>query len=178
MNNKHIAVILVGLLGFVLLQGLLWVRGERDKTISKAEGLQAEEATQRQLVAIQTAQVAQLRQSSTDLISFLDAWEEPLSRVRTSENAEALFITKIRDGNLASLSQKFDRVALKGGTSLPAVVRAQLTFEDDYASLLNWLGRLESDLPTMRVNSVKISKGTRPQDIRLEATLDQPLYTP
>jgi len=178
MNNKHIAVILIGLLAFGFLQGILWVRGERDKTIAKAEALQAEEATQRQLVAVQTAQLAQLKQSSTDLISFLNAWEGPLSRVRTPENAEALFITKIRDGNLSSLSQKFGRVALKAGSSLSGAVRAQLTFEDDYASLLNWLGRLESELPTLRVNSVKISKGTRPQDIRMEATLDQPLYTP
>ncbi len=178
MNNKHIAVILVGLLAFVFLQGILWVRGERDKTVARAQALQAEESTQRQLVAVQAAQLAQLKQSSVDLINFLDAWEVPLNLVRTTENAEALFITKIRDGNLSSLSQKFDRVALKAGSSLPAAVRAQLTFEDDYASLLNWLGRLETDLPTLRVNSLKISKGTRPQDVRLEATLDQPLYNP
>jgi phosphoheptose isomerase len=178
MTNKHLALIIVGLMAFLCLQTILWVRGNRDKTIQQADALRAEETTQRQLLAIQSSQINQLKATSRDLVSFLDEWEKPLNSFKVTENAEAMFITKVREANLATVSQKFDRINLKAGSSLGAAVRAQLIFEDDYARLLNWVGKMEQEFPTLRVSGISISQGTRPGEIRLEATMDQPLYTP
>lgn len=178
MTNKHIALIIVGLMAFLCVQTILWVRGNRDKTIQQADALRAEETTQRQLLAIQSSQINQLKATSKDLVSFLDEWEKPLNSFKTPENAEAMFITKVREANLGTISQKFDRIPLKAGSSIGAAVRAQLVFEDKYMSLLNWVGKMEQEFPTLRISSLNISQGTRPDEIRLEATMDQPLYTP
>lgn len=178
MNHKHLALIIVGLLAFLCIQGVLWVRGIRDESVKKARDLEAQEQSQRQILAVQAAQLNNMKTSSSDLIEFLNAWEIPLSSVTSSESAEALFITKVRDAEIATLAQRFDNVPLKLGDSLPQAVRAQLIFEDNYGRLLNWLGRIEEELPAVRISSVQISKGTRPEDIRMEAIIDQPIYKP
>lgn len=177
MNHKHIALVLLAIVAFGLIQIVLMFQKKRDTTALQAETLRNEEINQRQLLAVQTTQLNDTQRSAQKLIDFLDEWEKPLAEITSPESAEVRFITKIRDGNLASLAQRFETIQLKAGSSLPTATRAQLTFEDNYARLLNWVGGLEEALPAVRVNSIKISKGTRPQDVRMEITLDQPIYT-
>jgi len=64
---------------------------------------------------------------------------------------------------------------VKGNESIPKTMKAYLTFEDDYARLLNWLGDLEVKMPTLRTSSVRLAKGTRANDLRMEVVLEQPL---
>ena len=66
---------------------------------------------------------------------------------------------------------------MKGNDSIPKTMRAYLTFEDDYARLLNWLGDLEVKMPTVRTSSARLSKGTRANDLRMEIVLEQPLLS-
>ena len=178
MNNKHIALILVGLITFLVIQGILWVRGEKDKIMLKADGLRADLATQEQIALIGKNQYLSLEASSRDLTKFLADWETALRQFPTRDSAEAQFITRIREANLATISQRFEVVQGKPSSAIPQALRARVTFEDNYANLLNWLGGMEEQLPTLRVSELKISRGTRAQDVRLEASLDHPIYKP
>lgn len=178
MNNKHLALILVGLAAFLVIQGILWVRGEKDKIMLKADGLRADLATQEQVASIGKNQYYELQRNAQDLMAFLNAWEQPLRDISSRDGAEAQFITRIRNANLATISQRFEEIPVKGASAIPQALRAHVVFEDNYANLLNWLGGMEQDLPTLRISSVKLAPGTRPEDIRMEASLDQPIYSP
>ena len=74
-----------------------------------------------------------------------------------------------------SLNQKYSVEALKNNLFADSIVKAELTFEDNYAKILNWLAQLETQLPTLRTKSVTITPGTNPADIRMELVLEQPL---
>ena len=82
---------------------------------------------------------------------------------------------RIKEANLVNLAQRFEQSPLKGNASIPSTMRAYLTFEDDYARLMNWLGDLEVKMPTVRTSSARLSKGTRANDLRIELVLEQPL---
>jgi len=96
-------------------------------------------------------------------MEFLSAWEGSLAGIPSRDSAEAQFI---------------DTVPVKGGSSIPEALRAHVIFEDNFVKLLNWLGSMEQEMPGLRVSSLRISRGTRPEDIRMEASLDQPIYKP
>lgn len=82
---------------------------------------------------------------------------------------------RVKDANLVNLSQRFESAPVKGNDSIPSALRSLLTFEDEYAKLLNWLGSLEVSMPTVRTSSVHLSAGTRPNELRMEVILEQPL---
>ena len=82
---------------------------------------------------------------------------------------------KVKSSNLVNLSQRFETAEVKGNVSVPTAMRAILIFEDDYVRLLNWLGEIEATMPTARVNSAHLTKGSRLNDLRLEVAIDQPL---
>jgi hypothetical protein len=178
MNQKHVALVLVGICALAIIQGILWLQGEAVKITKEADKTRYELNSQREVAEIGLARFRDLQNSSRDLMEFLSAWEGSLAGIPSRDSAEAQFITRIRDANLATISQRFDTVPVKGGSSIPEALRAHVIFEDNFVKLLNWLGSMEQEMPGLRVSSLRISRGTRPEDIRMEASLDQPIYKP
>lgn len=178
MTQKHIAVLLVGICILGFFQLILTVRGKMDEAIAAANQAQMDEETQLQALDIQRQQLVQLEKGAGDLIEFLNAWEDPLKDITRPEAAEAEFISNIRGANLVTLSQRFNPVPLAAGKAISRGVSAQVVFEDSYPKLMNWIGLMEANMPALRVNDLKITKGTRPEDIRVEANLIQPIYNP
>jgi len=82
---------------------------------------------------------------------------------------------RVKEANLVNLAQRFELGTVKNNPSIPTAMRTYLTFEDDYPRLMNWLGDLEVKMPTLRISSVRLSKGTRPIDLRAEIILEHPL---
>ena len=175
MNNKHIALLLVGLMAFGLVQLTLWVRDKAAAENKKVATKIAEETSKSQQLQIQKAQLASLSQSSEGLLQFLEAWQPYFDSVGSAQSAEASFTMRAKEGNLLSISQRFEQAQMANNPSFPSALRVHLTFEDKYAPLLNWLGRVEKDYPTLRVNSLRLSRGTRAGDLRMELSMDQPL---
>lgn len=175
MNHKHISLIVVAVLAFLFIEATLWVRGKKEASAKAEQKVASEESHARQLLAVETANLNRLQASSKDLIAFLDAWQPHFEVINTPQSAEVNFTMRIKDGNLVSLSQRYERASLKAGSSIPSSLRAVVTFEDNFAGLLNWLGRLEADLPTVRTTGVRLGKGTRPGDLRMDLTVEQPL---
>jgi len=175
MNRKHVACALVGILMLALVQSVLWMQQKRTKMRLVASGLKAEEVTASQMLIRERQQLAQLRGSSEGLISFLRTWQPYFEAIDNPQSAEVNFTLKIKEDNLTSIAQRFEQASIKGNPSVPSVMRAFVTFEDDYSRLLNWLGRMENQQPTMRTSAMRLSKGTRANDLRMELTLEQPL---
>ena len=108
-------------------------------------------------------------------MDFLKIWQPYFQTIDTPQSAEINFTMRVKSSNLVNLSQRFDLVSMKGNTSVPTAMRAMLTFEDDYVRLLNWLGQIEATMPTVRVSSIHLTKGSRANDLRMEVSVDQPL---
>lgn len=175
MNHKHISCGIIAILILVLVQLTLWVQNHRTKVQKEASDAQMEEETAGSSLSREHSQLADLRRQSANLIEFLKIWQPYFTSVDTTQSAEVNMQMKVKDANLVNLSQRFEPAAVKNNTSIPTTLRALLTFEDDYAKLLNWLGNLEVTMPTVRTSSVHLSKGTRANDLRMEVILEQPL---
>lgn len=175
MNNKHIACGIVALFIVVLVQLTLWVQGSRTKVQTEANAAQQAEADANAQLNQERNQLGELRRQSTDLIEFLRIWQPYFTTIDNAQSAEVNLSMRIKEANLVNLAQRFEQTPEKGNASIPNSMRALLTFEDDYARLMNWLGDLEVKMPTVRTSSVRLSKGTRANDLRMEIVLEQPL---
>ncbi|MBE2205754.1 MAG: hypothetical protein IAE94_15590 [Chthoniobacterales bacterium] len=175
MNNKHVSCAIVAVFILVLVQVTLWVQGNRTKVQNQARAAQEAETAAMTALNLERTQLGTLRKQSADLIEFLRIWQPYFSGIDNPQSAEVNLSMLIKEANLVNLAQRFDPVPVKGNASIPTAQRAFLTFEDDYSRLMNWLGDLEVKMPTIRTSSVRLSKGTRANDLRMEVVLDQPL---
>jgi len=175
MNNKHIALLIVALMAFGLVQATLWVRDKRDAEHKKVAAKASEENSKNQQLQIERTQLAALNQSSEGLLRFLEAWQPYFDSVGSAQSAEAAFTMKAKEGNLLSVSQRFEQAAIANNPSLTNALRVHVTFEDKYVALLNWLGRVEKEYPTLRITSLRLARGTRAGDLRMEISMEQPL---
>jgi len=176
-NNKHIACGIVALFIVLLVQLTLWVQGNRTKVQSEASAAQDAETAANLQLTKERGQLGDLRRQSTDLIEFLRIWQPYFTTIDNPQSAEVNLSMLIKEANLVNLAQRFEQTPVKGNASIPNTMRATLTFEDDYARLLNWLGDLEVKMPTVRTSSARLSKGTRANDLRMEIILEQPLLS-
>lgn len=175
MNNKHIACGVVAILIVCLVQFTLWVQNSRTKMQNQASAAQQAEVAASTQLKRERAQLAELRNQSKNLIEFLGIWQPYFESINTAQSAEVNFTIRVKESNLVNLAQRFEQAGIKGNSSVPTVMRAYLTFEDDYSKLLNWLGELETKMPTLRVSNVRLLKGTRANDLRMELILEHPL---
>jgi len=175
MNTKHISCGIVALFIVLLVQLTLWVQSHRTKAQREADAAQQAENDANIKLNQERLQLSELRRQSTDLIEFLRIWEPYFSTIDNPQSAEVNLAMQIKESNLVNLAQRFEQAALKNNASIPTSLRALLTFEDDYVRLMNWLGDLEVKMPTVRASSVRLSKGTRANDLRMELVLEQPL---
>lgn len=175
MNSKHIACGIVAFFIVILVQFTLWVQGNRTKVQNEAGAAQQAEADAVAQLNQERSQLGELRRQSTDLIDFLRIWQPYFTTIDNPQSAEVNLSMRIKEANLVNLAQRFEQAPNKGNASIPNSMRAYLTFEDDYARLMNWLGDLEVKMPTVRTSSVRLAKGTRANDLRMEVILEQPL---
>ena len=177
MNKKQMACVVVLVIIICMVQGTLWMNKRMHKMQSDAAKAQQQVNNSSTQIMLEKKQLEDLRKNSKELIDYLNLWQPYFSAIDSPQNAELKISLKIKEDNLVSLSQRYEVVSQKN-RSLPKLMRAQVTFEDNYARLLNWIGRLESQLPTMRINSIRLSRGTGPEDLKAEMTLEQPILTP
>lgn len=175
MNNKHISCGIVALFIVVFVQFTLWVQGHRTKVQNEAGAAEQAETNASTQLNQERSQLSELRRQSTDLIEFLRIWQPYFTTIDNAQSAEVNLSMRIKEANLVNLAQRFEQSPVKGNASIPNMLRGFLTFEDDYARLMNWLGDLEVKMPTVRTSSVRLSKGTRENDLRMEIVLEQPL---
>lgn len=175
MNNKHIACAIVIVAIALLVQGTLWMNKRMIGMKVEADAAKSAVASSTVQLQVQRAQFAELEKNSKAIIEYLNIWQPYFGAVDSAQAAELKISLKIKQDNLVSLSQRYEVVGNPNNSFLPDLVRAQLTFEDNYARLLNWFGQIESQLPTLRTAGVKLSRGTSEEDLKMELILEQPL---
>ncbi len=175
MNNKHVACGIVIFLIICLAQGTLWMNRRMQKMQSDENKARQEANVASMQLMREQREFTELRTNSRSLIHYLDTWQPFFDQADSPQSAELKISLKIKEDNLVNLAQRYEVVPQKNNRSLPYLMRAHVTFEDDYARLLNWLGQIESQIPTMRVGSVRIAKGTGPNDLKMDLILEEPV---
>lgn len=175
MSNKHIACAIVIFCIALLVQGTLWMNKRMTRMKVEADTAKSAVASSTVALQVQRAQFAELETNSKAIIEYLNIWQPYFGAVDSAQAAELKLSLKIKQDNLVSLSQRYEVVGNPNNSFLPQAVRAQLSFEDNYARLLNWLGQVESQLPTLRTAGVRLSRGTSEEDLKMELILEQPL---
>lgn len=177
MNNKHLAALVIVIATILLIQVVLQVHNQlagirRDAESARQRAIATEAQLQGQRIALAT-----LQKDSAPLLAYLQAWEPALATADSPEAGELIISTRIKQSGLVSLAQKYETTTIKNSTAIPKIVRAELTFEDDYARTLNWLGQTEHDLPASRISSLRIERGQSGNDVRMDIDLDLPLLS-
>lgn len=168
------ACVIVFLVIICLAQGTLWMNNRTVKLEADSRRAAQKTSSSATQLAMEKRQLTDLQNNSKDLIAYLNLWQPYFSAIDSPQNAELKFSLKIKEDNLVSLSQRYEVVG-QNNQSLPRLMRGQFIFEDSYARLLNWIGKMESDLPTMRINNLRISKGTGQDDLKVDLVMEQPI---
>jgi len=185
-NHKHIAALVILLLCVVIFQGVATIR-TRALAMQEASKT-AERAAAAADVALknQRALLDDLETRTSDLIAYLGDWEPHLARFSSSESGELNINALVKGSSLILLAQRFElapnrtdaAVAATVNSTIPQLVRAHLTIEDDFIKTLNWLGDLETKLPIARLSSLEITRGQTGNDIHIDLVVDIPLAVP
>ena len=177
MSKKHLACVVIIMLIVVLVQLTLSMNKRMVKMQGEADRAKSQAASSSLQLQIEKGQFAELENSSKSLIEYLNIWQPYFKAVDSAQSAELKISLRIKEDSLVSLSQKYETVSNPGNNYLSSMMRARLIFEDDYVRLLNWLGQVESQLPTIRVGSVRLTRGTSGNDLKMELILEQPLVS-
>lgn len=174
MNNKHLALILVAFLGVMFVQGVLESRKRLAKVNKELASAQTTARGVELSLRNERSTLDQIKRNSATMLEFLNDWSDALRKIETPEAGELNIASRVKQGGLITLSQRFESINNKNET-IPQIVRAHLTFEGDYVKTLNWLGKVEEDLPSSRVTNLRIVRGESGNDVRLTLVLDLPL---
>jgi len=184
MNNKHIACVLIVFLCVCIFEGVSMIRQRATAMQSEAQAARRDATTAEMTLRTQQAQLQDLKSKTADLIAYLNAWEPALSRFTTPESGELNIGAMIKQADLILLAQRFEVASNKTDTSVPSgvatipqVVRAHLTIEDDFIKSINWFGQIETQLPCSRISDLSITRGQAGSDIRMDLVVDIPLAT-
>jgi len=175
MSKKHVGVVVVVVLILILVQGTLWMNGRVTSLRKEANTASDAASTASTNLNLERAQLIDLTTNSSDLVNFLHEWEPFLATINTPEAAELNISLSIKEDSLITLSQRYEVVPQRGNATIPRLVRAYITFEDEFAKVFNWLGKLEARLPAARVNNLRFAKGTGGNDVRMEIVIEQPI---
>lgn len=167
----------------VVVQGVSTIRKRAVAMQATEEQARKEAETAKTAVDTRQEILNDLKRKSEDLLGFLDAWEPHFTRLATPEAAEVNVNALVRQSNLILLAQRFEVVPNKSASSvpnaanetIPKIVRAHLTLEDDFVKSINWLGELESKLPSARLSNLSLVRGQTSNDLRLNAVIDIPM---
>jgi hypothetical protein len=186
MNNKHIACLVILFVCVLIVQGVSMVRKRAIAMQTTAEAARREAESASVDLNAQRAILDDIKRKSSDLLSYLDAWEPHLSRLSTPEASELNVNALLKQANLILLAQRFEVVPNKADISvpnaasatIPQLVRAHLTIEDDFIKSINWLGEIESKLPLARVSELELARGQTGNDLRMDVVVDIPMARP
>ena len=175
MNNKQVACVVLSMILAALAYGTLTMKNKA--TAAKDETKQASDKAEQAANTRKTAQAGldRMDRETRGLRDYLDEWQANLQMTSETGTAERLIDTKLKQGKLVIFRQSIESVKLSTTSTIPNALRARLVFEDDYHKLLNWVGSLESSVPTSRVSTCKISKGQKGNEVKMELNVEVPL---
>ena len=175
MNHKHFACAVIG----SLIALMMWVtmNVQTKMAAMEAEKRQAETAANNATATRQAKEnaLSKLKVETAGIRAYLERWTPFLKLTESQDTAELRLIERIKQGGLVVLNQRYQILPVKKGSHIKKMLRGTVTFEDDFARCMQWLGSLEQHLPASRVTTCRMSKGQNENDLKMELTIDVPL---
>ncbi|CAN5331606.1 hypothetical protein BH23VER1_BH23VER1_06300 [soil metagenome] len=175
MNTKHLSCVVLGFVMAAMAWMTLNMKGKKAAMQEEANRAQSAATAATGKRQAQEIQLSALKSDTTALRDYLKEWEPHLKEAESQELAELRLGERIKQGGLVVFSQRFRLTAIKDAAYVTRKLEAEVTFEDDYAKCLQWLGALEEELPGSRVASCILSKGQNLNDLRMELVIELPL---
>ncbi len=175
MNHKHLSCMAIG--GVIALMMWLTMQMKGKTALMEDEARTAESAVMNASNKRKSneSRLTKLKAETKDVRTFLERWTPFLQQTEDQELAELRMTERIKQDGLVVLSHRFLVAPNKDGDYIQRLLRTQITFEDDFARCMQWLGGLEQNLPASRVTLCKMSKGQNANDLKMELTIDVPL---
>ena len=141
---------------------------------AKAAKATAESTERQRLNAINAYQ--NLQEKSKNEIAYYELWEPYFKHPTPPDVTEQ--INSIISGNkLTPFKSRANPYGHKDKFGvIKQVQRTTLEFVDGYAKLFNWLGKIENEIATSRVTSLRVTKATGDSEIKMEVTIDVPIF--
>ena len=177
MNNKHLACILLGVVIALLAYVTLTIQGKATDMQQQADTAKNNALSAEELRNMKQRELAEKEKGSAAIREYLKRWQEHFSKVSSVDAGTIMINEQVKAGGLTSLSAKIQNendVRAKGAY-LSNRLRGNFTFIDGYADCINWLGRVEEQLPTSRIVHCRITKGQRGDEIQMDVIVDVPV---
>jgi hypothetical protein len=175
MNNHKTACLVLTIAIVGMLYGVNQLRNASKSARDRADQVQMNAETSEGQAQLAQNQLKTLDSKTAELRKAAREWQPHFQNLKSSQDAEQRIVEVIRDGDVFLISQKFESREIEKDTLVTEALVADLIVEDDYAKTMNWLGRLEEEIPTCRVTRCNIKRGDRGNDIHLELQVQIPV---
>lgn len=178
MSNQKLACVILLLLVAGMVFGTQKMRNRTlgAKNADMAAQSEAENAELQRRIT--EANLNTLEKKTADLRQVFREWLPHFQAFPTPQAGEQRISDLVLKGGVFVLSQRFEVAELKEDGAVKSILEADLVFEDDYAKTLNWLGKLEEDVPNCRVTKCRLTRGERGNNVHLELKLEIPILDP
>ncbi|NNE94275.1 MAG: hypothetical protein HKN23_21720 [Verrucomicrobiales bacterium] len=175
MSNHKVACILLMLFIGAMLYGTQKMRA---RAVTAREA--AEETKNQAEMAEQQRRVAEIKlktvdSKTADLRTVYHEWLPHFEAVANPQAGEQRISELVRNGDIFLLSQKYEERELDTEEQISRALVATLVIEDDYTKTLNWLGKLEEEIPAARISKCRLIRGDRANNIHVELTVQVPV---
>lgn len=175
MNNHQTAcaVLVIAIVG--MLYGVNQIRNQSESARESADIAQTEAETAEQQAQLAQIQLKQLDAKTADLRKNSSEWKEHFDNFRTPQDAEQRIVGVVQEGDIFLISQKFEARDIENANFITSALVADLVVEDDFTKTLNWLGKIEEQIPSCRITRCNVTRGDRGNDVHLELQLQIPV---
>lgn len=177
MNNLKAAAFLLLFLVLFMGYGVNIIRGKsaaagEAAAAARAQAEQAEQSRKIAEIKLKTidAKTASLRKVYTEWIPHFESFTTPRA-------AEQKISEIVREGNVFLLSQRFNYQEIDKHDLISHALVGDLEVVDDYAKVINWLGKLEESIPSCRISECKLERGERGNQINMKLKVQVPVLT-
>jgi hypothetical protein len=175
MNGKKVACALLAFIIACFVYGVQILHQQAEDKRLAAENAESEQFLANSEKEQADIRVQAMKASTDQLRKFLTAWRTPIDRVQTQSEVEEAIQSSLRMNGLVVMSQRFEKRNNAEQPVMPAVIKATIVIQDEYAKTLNWLGDLEARLPLCRINSCHVTGAEEARQVQTEVALEVPL---
>ncbi|MCP5550099.1 MAG: hypothetical protein H7A53_04315 [Akkermansiaceae bacterium] len=123
------------------------------------------------------ANLLAMDKKTDDLRQIYREWLPHFAAFHSPQEGESRIGELVRQGGVFLLSQRFELKEQKKDAVIPAVLSADLVFEDDYTKTLNWIGQLEEKVPNCRISKCRLTRGDRGNNLHAELRVELPVLS-
>ena len=167
-------VLLLVLIGAMLF-GTQKMRNRAVAAQQAAESTKSEAVTAEQAKGVAANTLKMLDAKTTELRKGYDKWLPHFEVFQNPEASEQRIFELVREGNIFLLSQKFEEREVDSESLISRALVATLVVEDEYVKTMNWLGKLEREIPSCRVAKCRMIRGDSGNNVHLELTIQVPV---